>query len=81
MTNSKSIITIGESLCCDSDVETVTDHLANIDGVEEARGSTSSNKVTVTYRGDSVSEDDITAELGDAGLSVENAVTFDVSDA
>ena len=80
MTASKSIITISESLCCDSNVEELTERLTSIEGVEEARGGASSNKVTVTYQ-DSVSEDDITAEIDDAGIGVEDTVTFDVSSA
>lgn len=79
MTDTKLIVTLEGSLCCDSDVSQLTDSLAGIDGVEEARGSIGSNKVTVTYQGDSVSEDDITEEIGNVGVGVEGTVTFDVS--
>lgn len=79
MTDSKSIFTLEGSLCCDSTMEQLTDSLVDIDGVEEARGSFASNKVTVTYQDDSVSEGDIAEEIGNAGIGVEETVTFDVS--
>ena len=80
MASSKSIFTLDGSLCCDSNMEQLTNNLTGIDGVEEARGSFSSNRITVRYRGESVSEDAIADEIGNAGLSVEDAVTFDISD-
>lgn len=79
MTDSKSIFTLDGSLCCDSDLDQLTDDLTSIDGVEEARGDISSNRVTVTYRDNSVSEVDITETIDEVGLSVEDTVTFDVS--
>lgn len=80
MANSKSIFTLDGSLCCDSDMEQLTDSLEKIDGVGNARGSFSSNKVTVTYLDDTVSEDDLSEEIGNIGIGVEETVTFDVSD-
>lgn len=80
MASSKSIFTLEGSLCCDSNLEQLTNNLTSIDGVEEARGSFSSNRITVRYRGDAVSEDVISDEIGNAGIDVEDAVTFDISD-
>lgn len=80
MASSKSIFTLDGSLCCDSNLDQLTNNLTSIDGVEEARGSFSSNRITVRYQGNSVSEDDITDEIGNAGISVEDTVTFDISD-
>lgn len=80
MTLSKSIFTLDGSLCCDSNMVQLTNNLTELDGVDEARGSFAANKVTVTYHGDTVTEDDIVGEIGNAGVSVEDTATFDIPD-
>lgn len=79
MASSKTIFTLDGSLCCDANMEQLTNNIASIDGVEEARGSFASNRVTVSYRSDSVAESDIVEEIGKAGVAVEDTATFDVS--
>lgn len=79
MAGSKTIFTLDGSLCCDSNMEQLTNNIASMDGVEQARGSFASNRVTVSYRSDSVAESDITEEISNAGISVEDTATFDVS--
>lgn len=80
MPNEKSIITLNGSLCCDTNMKQLTKNLTSLDGVEDARGSFASDRITVSYESESVSVGDITAEIGDAGAGVEETVTVDMSD-
>lgn len=79
MSDRKSILTLNGSVCCSENMEQLTSNVQLLDGVDEARGSFSADRITVSFDSSAVSEDEITDVIGDAGVAVAETVTVDVS--